>query len=131
MIVQPSSVASVYEHNFQMVVSQMEYFQDDIYPETRVWWESALTCQEWLAGQDKMQPSLSLRPPDMKTCKLSIPTHLACLSIPLYLPVYLSVSEAPKTAPAPKKYQSYNSNYKTDEEKKEEVYIILAASSAR
>ena len=54
-----------------IVVSQMEYFQDDIYPETRVWWESALTCQEWLAGQDKMQPSLSLRPPDMKTCKVS------------------------------------------------------------
>ena len=33
---------------------------------------------------------------------------------------YYSVSEAPKAAP-PKKYQSYNPNYKTDEEKKEEV----------
>ena len=31
------------------------------------------------------------------------------------------VSEAPVAASPPKKYQSYNSNYKTDEEKKEEV----------
>ena len=34
---------------------------------------------------------------------------------------YISVSEAPKVAAPPKKYQSYNPNYKTDEEKKEEV----------
>ena len=34
---------------------------------------------------------------------------------------YYSVSEAPKMAAPPKKYQSYNPNYKTDEEKKEEV----------
>ena len=33
----------------------------------------------------------------------------------------LAVSEAPKAAPAPKKYQSYNPDFKTDEEKKEEV----------
>ena len=32
-----------------------------------------------------------------------------------------AVSEAPKAAPAPKKYQSYNPDFKTDEEKKEEV----------
>ena len=32
-----------------------------------------------------------------------------------------AVSEAPKLAPAPKKFQSYNPNFKTDEEKKEEV----------
>ena len=31
------------------------------------------------------------------------------------------MSEAPKLAPAPKKFQSYNPNFKTDEEKKEEV----------
>ena len=34
------------------------------------------------------------------------------------------MSEAPKTAPAPKKYQSY-SKYKTDEEKKEEVCVCV------
>lgn len=33
----------------------------------------------------------------------------------------LSVSLAPKPKAAPKKYESYNPKYKTDEEKKEEV----------
>ena len=31
------------------------------------------------------------------------------------------MSEAPKLAPAPKKFHSYNPNFKTDEEKKEKV----------
>lgn len=35
------------------------------------------------------------------------------------------VSEAPKEAPAAKKFASYNPNYKTDEEKKEEVSYLL------
>ena len=47
----------------------MEYFQDDVYPETRVTWEEALTSQEWLAGEDGLQPSISLRPHDMKLCE--------------------------------------------------------------
>ena len=38
--------------------------------------------------------------------------------------IYNAVSEAPNTAPAPKKYQSY-SKYKTDEEKKEEVCVCV------
>ena len=35
--------------------------------------------------------------------------------------VAAAVSEAPKEAPAAKKFASYNPNIKTDEEKKEEV----------
>ena len=35
----------------------------------------------------------------------------------------LAVSEAPRVTQAPKKYQSYNPDFKTDEEKKEEVCI--------
>jgi coronin-7 len=82
--------------------TRMEYFQDDVYPETRVGWEAALTGRQWLAGGDGLQPSLSLRPPDMTP-----------------------LSEAPKAAPATKKYQSYSSNYKTDEEKKEELMSAM------
>ena len=48
---------------------QTEYFQDDVYPETRVTWEAALTSQEWLSGEDGVQSSLSLRPHDMKPCE--------------------------------------------------------------
>ena len=44
--------------------------------------------------------------------------------------LFSAVSEAPVAAPPPKKYQSYNPNYKTDEEKKEEVctfHLIIDA----
>ncbi|XP_009276865.1 PREDICTED: coronin-7 [Aptenodytes forsteri] len=33
-----------------------EYFQDDIYPPTRVWWEPALGGSAWLARQDGAAP---------------------------------------------------------------------------
>lgn len=44
---------------------QKEYFQDDIYPPTRVWWEPALSSSTWLAGEDGQQRRASLRPADM------------------------------------------------------------------
>eukprot|EP00058_Branchiostoma_floridae_P026168 XP_002611658.1 hypothetical protein BRAFLDRAFT_117106 [Branchiostoma floridae] len=78
---------------------KMEYFQDDLFPDTRASWEPAMTAQEWLDGGNKVQRIVSLRPSDMKP-----------------------LSEAPKEAPAPKKYESYNPDtYKTDEQKKEEL----------
>ena len=52
-------------------VPQTEYFQDDIIPETRVRWQSALTGQEWLAGGNAVQPYISLRPADMKLRELN------------------------------------------------------------
>ncbi|CAI8046126.1 Coronin-7 [Geodia barretti] len=87
---------------FKVPRTRTEYFQDDVYPETRVTWEAALTSQEWLSGEDGVQSSLSLRPHDMEP-----------------------LSEAPKAAPAPKKYQSYNPDFKTDEEKKEELMSAM------
>ena len=48
---------------------QMEYFQDDVYPETTVTWEAALTSQEWLSGEDGVQSSITLRPHDMEPCE--------------------------------------------------------------
>lgn len=44
---------------------QKEYFQDDLYPPTRVWWEPALDAGAWLDGQDGQQRRASLRPADM------------------------------------------------------------------
>lgn len=82
--------------------TRMELFQDDIYPDTRVTWQAALTGREWLDGGNKLQGSISLRPADMEP-----------------------LSEAPKVAAPPKKYQSYNPNYKTDEEKKEELMSAM------
>ena len=47
----------------------MEYFQDDLYPDTAVTWQPTMTCAEWLAGSDKQQKTQSLKPKDMKACK--------------------------------------------------------------
>ncbi|XP_009991627.1 PREDICTED: coronin-7-like, partial [Chaetura pelagica] len=75
-----------------------EYFQDDIYPPTRVWWEPALGGRAWLAGQDGQQLRASLQPPDMTP-----------------------VSQAPREAPARKFVPAaVYLEEKSDEQKKEE-----------
>ncbi|XP_022100301.1 coronin-7-like [Acanthaster planci] len=80
-----------------------EYFQDDIFPDTRVTWESVLTSQEWLDGKNGVQRRISLCPPDMKL-----------------------LSSIPKVAPAPKKYVAeVELSYKTDEQKKEELLSAM------
>ncbi|XP_072733741.1 coronin-7 isoform X3 [Ciconia boyciana] len=82
-----------------------EYFQDDIYPPTRVWWESALSSSAWLAGEDGQQRRASLRPADMRP-----------------------VSEAPKEAPARKFVPaSVYLEQKSDEQKKEELLSAMVA----
>lgn len=48
----------------------MEYFQDDIYPDTKIKWEPALTAKEWFAGKNKELKRMSLKPKDMKACKI-------------------------------------------------------------
>ncbi|XP_030814249.1 coronin-7-like [Camarhynchus parvulus] len=82
-----------------------EYFQDDLYPPTRVWWEPALAAGAWLDGQDGQQRRASLRPADM-----------------------VPVSEAPKEAPARKFVPaSVYLEEKTDEQKKEELLSAMVA----
>ncbi|XP_075371777.1 coronin-7 isoform X3 [Mycteria americana] len=82
-----------------------EYFQDDIYPLTRVWWEPALSSSAWLAGEDGQQRRASLQPADMRP-----------------------VSEAPKEAPARKFVPaSVYLEQKSDEQKKEELLSAMVA----
>ena len=47
----------------------MEFFQDDIFPDTKVTWEPSLTAKEWLGGSDTQQKSLSLKPEGMTPCE--------------------------------------------------------------
>ena len=62
----------------------MEYFQDDLYPDTRVTWEPALTAQQWLSGEDTRPRYISLRPAGMKLCKCLLPvTGGVCVRIGL------------------------------------------------
>ena len=47
----------------------MEFFQDDIFPDTQVTWESSLTAEEWLNGSDTQQKTISLKPEGMTACE--------------------------------------------------------------
>ncbi|XP_027588563.2 coronin-7-like isoform X1 [Pipra filicauda] len=82
-----------------------EYFQDDLFPPTRVWWEPALGASAWLVGQDGQQRRASLCPAGM-----------------------VPVSEAPKEAPARKFVPaSVYLEEKSDEQKKEELLSAMVA----
>nr|KAG5706189.1 hypothetical protein BaRGS_019516 [Batillaria attramentaria] len=81
-----------------LMVPVTEYFQDDLYPDTLVTWEPALTAAEWLGGQDTNPRRVSLCPAGMEP-----------------------VSQAPVEAPKPKKFESFNPDtFKSDEQKKDE-----------
>uniref|UniRef100_A0A673AKZ5 Coronin n=1 Tax=Sphaeramia orbicularis TaxID=375764 RepID=A0A673AKZ5_9TELE len=88
---------------FKVPRVKKEFFQDDVYPDTTVWWEPALTASAWLSGSNGQHKKISLKPNDMTP-----------------------VSEAPKEAPV-RKYMpsSYYLEEKTDEQKKEEVRSSL------
>ncbi|XP_050708848.1 coronin-7-like isoform X2 [Eriocheir sinensis] len=42
-----------------------EFFQDDLFPLTRVTWEPVMTAAEWFGGTTRPPRTLSLQPPDM------------------------------------------------------------------
>nr|XP_033770813.1 coronin-7-like isoform X4 [Geotrypetes seraphini] len=82
-----------------------EYFQDDLFPETEVWWEPVLSATAWLTGSNGKHKWISLRPKDM-----------------------IPVSEAPKDVPI-RKYapSSFYLEEKSDEQKKEELLNAMVA----
>lgn len=85
---------------FQVPRVKMEYFQDDLFPDTRVWWEPSVTSDQWFAGEDKTQKTMSVRPDGMKP-----------------------LSGAPKQAPIARKYDSRHEleEVKSVEQQKEEL----------
>ncbi|CAM4335556.1 unnamed protein product [Leuciscus chuanchicus] len=90
---------------FRVPRVRKEFFQDDVFPETSVWWESSLSADAWLSGSNGQHRKISLRPKDM-----------------------MPVSEAPKEAPV-RKYlpSSVYLEEKTDEQKKEELLSAMVA----
>uniref|UniRef100_A0A3B3TZH8 Coronin n=1 Tax=Poecilia latipinna TaxID=48699 RepID=A0A3B3TZH8_9TELE len=89
---------------FRVPRVKKEFFQDDVYPDTAVWWEPALTASAWLSGSNGQHKKLSLKPKDM------------------------TPSEAPKEAPV-RKYlpSSVYLEEKTDEQKKDELLSAMVA----
>ena len=47
----------------------MEYFQDDLFPDTAVTWESVMSSKQWYAGEDEPVKRVSLCPSDMSPRK--------------------------------------------------------------
>ncbi|KAM4535896.1 coronin-7-like isoform 1-T1 [Fundulus diaphanus] len=90
---------------FRVPRVKKEFFQDDVYPDTAVWWEPALNASAWLSGSNGQHKKISLKPKDMTP-----------------------VSEAPKEAPV-RKYlpSSVYLEEKTDEQKKEELLSAMVA----
>lgn len=90
---------------FRVPRVKKEFFQDDVYTDTAVCWEPALTASAWLSGSNGQHKKISLKPKDMSP-----------------------VSEAPKEAPV-RKYQpsSFYLEEKTDEQKKEELLSAMVA----
>uniref|UniRef100_A0A7N6F6Z6 Coronin n=1 Tax=Anabas testudineus TaxID=64144 RepID=A0A7N6F6Z6_ANATE len=97
--------ASIEPVAFRVPRVKKEFFQDDIYSDTAVWWEPALTASAWLSGSNGQHKKISLKPKDMTP-----------------------VSEAPKEAPV-RKYlpSSVYLEEKTDEQKKEELLSAMVA----
>lgn len=56
---------ALFNLNIHMIFLQKEFFQDDVFPETAVWWKSALSASGWLSGSDGQHRKISLQPKDM------------------------------------------------------------------
>ncbi|XP_033742691.1 coronin-7-like isoform X2 [Pecten maximus] len=94
---------SVEPVSFTVPRVKMEYFQDDLFPDTRVTWEPTMTSEEWLSGLNNQARTISIQPKGMK-----------------------KLSEAPVETPKTSKYDSYSPDtYKTDEQKKEELLSAM------
>ena len=42
------------------------FFQDDLFPDTRLTWNPTLTAEEWLGGSTRQPEYVSLKPDNMK-----------------------------------------------------------------
>ncbi|KAL3188432.1 hypothetical protein MRX96_003412 [Rhipicephalus microplus] len=60
------TTTSVEPLSFRVPRLRSELFQDDLFPDTRVTWQPALTSEEWFAGVTRAPKYISMRPPDME-----------------------------------------------------------------
>ncbi|KAG1667874.1 Coronin-7 [Nymphon striatum] len=59
----PSSIEPM---SFSVPRVKKEFFQNDLFPETRVTWEPSMSGTDWLAGKNGKACKISLKPPEMK-----------------------------------------------------------------
>ncbi|XP_059737318.1 coronin-7 isoform X1 [Bos taurus] len=89
---------------FRLPRVRKEFFQDDVFPDTTVSWEPALSAEAWLGGANGTPRLLSLQPPGMTP-----------------------VSQAPREAPARRAPSSVYLEEKSDQQKKEELLSAMVA----
>jgi coronin-7 len=65
------------EISFRVPRTRMEFFQDDIYPDTRDHSGAALTAEAWFGGEQAEPQLTSLCPPDMDLLSLAPPEEKA------------------------------------------------------
>lgn len=53
-----------------LVWVQNDYFQDDLFPPTKVLWEPTMTSSKWFGGANVPAKRLDLKPSDMETRKI-------------------------------------------------------------
>lgn len=59
------NVRHVMVHIWCFCPFQTDFFQDDLFPPTRVTWNPSMTSGEWFSGKDKWLPRMSLQPEGM------------------------------------------------------------------
>ncbi|PFX34280.1 Coronin-7 [Stylophora pistillata] len=104
---------------------QMEYFQDDLFPDTRVWWEPSVTSDQWFAGEDKTQKTINIDNMQGSILESSYPAMITLHEVIIvkYHTILDLLSEAPKQAPIARKYDSRHEleEVKSVEQQKEEL----------
>ena len=57
---------------YSLATLQSEFFQDDVFPDTIVSWEPALTAKQWLEGKNGQNRTISLKPEGMTPCEVDV-----------------------------------------------------------
>lgn len=81
---------SVEGFTVQVPRTRLNYFQDDIYPDTLCVEEASLTVERWLQGENALQKLCSLKPPNMKSCMCCVVYNIV---LELILHALLFISE--------------------------------------
>ena len=68
--------ANFYITVYLLITLQSEFFQDDVFPDTIVSWEPALTGKQWLEGKNGQLRTISLKPEGMTPREVDVGVDL-------------------------------------------------------
>ncbi|KAF4529652.1 hypothetical protein B566_EDAN017985 [Ephemera danica] len=57
--------STIHQISYTVPRVKSEFFQDDLFPSTKVTWEPTMEAKEWFEGKNKMPRRISLKPDDM------------------------------------------------------------------